>query len=79
MIMSSFWKKLSEENPFSYQTGNWDGKMSDDILFADSNGNIYLGNCYQGVMDGSEFCYFYDRNDFWVNNVTHWAEIHSLF
>jgi hypothetical protein len=77
--MSNFWKKLSQQKPHSYQTGHWDGKMSDEILFADSNGLFYIGKCYQGVMDGSEFCSFYDQNDFEVDNVTHWAEIPSLF
>jgi hypothetical protein len=77
--MSKFWKKLSEKKPHSYQTGNWDGKMSDEIIFADKDGYLYIGRCYQGVMDRSEFCSFYDQNDFEVDNVTHWAEIPSLF
>jgi hypothetical protein len=77
--MSNFWKELSKEKPNSYQTGHWDGKMSDEIIFADKDGYFYIGKCYQGVMDGSEFCCFYDQNDFDVANVTHWAEIPSLF
>jgi hypothetical protein len=28
--------------------------MSDEILFQD--GNNFIGTCYQGFMDGSEFC-----------------------
>jgi hypothetical protein len=30
--------------------------MSDEILFQDADGNNFIGTCYQGFMDGSEFC-----------------------
>jgi hypothetical protein len=29
--------------------------MSDEILFQDADGNNFIGTCYQGFMDGSEF------------------------
>ena len=34
---------------------------------------------YEGVLDGSEFCDFYDKNDFEVKNVEYWTEIDSPF
>jgi hypothetical protein len=52
--------------------------MSDPILLRDENGFFFVGVCYQGTMDGSEFCSFYDQNDFESDNVTHWAEIPEL-
>ena len=76
--MKQFWNKLSEKKPNSYKTGHWDGKISDDILFADSNGLFYVGKCYQGVIDGTEFCSFCDQNDYEIDNVTHWAEIPEI-
>lgn len=76
--MKNFWKKVDEEKPNSYKTSHYDGKMSDEILFADSAGLFYVGVCYQGVLDGSEYCCFYDQNDFDIPNVTHWAEIPAL-
>jgi len=76
--MNNFWKKLSEQKPHSYRTGHWDGKMSNEILFADSSGIFYVGKCYQGFMDGNEFCCFCDQNDSEIDNVTHWTEIPSL-
>jgi hypothetical protein len=57
-----------------YKTGHWDGMMSDEILFQDADGNNFIGTCYQGFMDGSEFC-FYDRSDYDVYSVVVWAEI----
>jgi hypothetical protein len=41
----------------SYKTGHWDGMMSDEILFQDADGNNFIGTCYQGFMDGSEFLF----------------------
>jgi hypothetical protein len=61
--------------PHSYKTGHWDGMMSDEILFQDADGNNFIGTCYQGFMDGSEFCCFYDRSDYDVCSVVVWAEI----
>jgi hypothetical protein len=49
--------------------------MSDEILFQDADGNNFIGTCYQGFMDGSEFCCFYDRSDYDVCSVVVWAEI----
>jgi hypothetical protein len=34
--------------------------MSDEILLY-ADGNNFIGTCYQGFMDGSEFCCFYDE------------------
>lgn len=76
--MKYFWKKLSDEKPNSYKTGDWDGKMSDKILCCDDNDNLFVGTCYQGFIDGSDFCCFYDENDFDVPNVEYWMEIPPL-
>ena len=75
--MENFWKKLPEQKPNSYKTGNWDGKKSDEILLCDNRGYFYVGTCYQGIMDGSEYCDFYDENKF-IENVTHWCKIPTL-
>lgn len=77
--MKNFWNKLSEKKPFSYKTGDWDGKISDEILFVNKNGYFYTGKYYEGVMEGREFCCFFDNNDYEIRNVTHWAEIPILF
>jgi hypothetical protein len=36
----------------------------DEILFQDADGNNFIGTCYQGFMDGSEFAALYDRSDY---------------
>lgn len=73
-----FWINLSEKKPNCYETGIWDGKRSGKIFLRDNNGYSFVGVCYQGTMDGSEYCNFYDDNDFDLDNITHWAEIPSL-
>jgi hypothetical protein len=77
--MKGFWKKQSEEKPLCYETGEWDGQKSVPILLCDNNGYFFVGVCYQGIMDGSEFCEFYDENGLEIDNVEYWAEIPSPF
>lgn len=77
--MENFWNLVEEKKPNSYKTGHWDGRMSDDILFSDKDGLCFVGTCYQGILDGSEYCCFYDKNDFDIPNITHWANIPELF
>ena len=76
---TKFWKLIEEQKPHSYKSGHWDGLMSDTILFMDRNGIYYVGVCYQGFMDGSEFCCFADQNDFEIENVTHFANIPEVY
>jgi len=34
---------------------------------------------YEGILDGSEFCDFYDERDFEIDYVAFWTEIDSPF
>lgn len=74
-----YWNKLEERRPIAYKTGMWDGKKSDKIIVADEYGKYYIAEMYEGFMDGSEFCDFYDYRDFEIKNVEYWAEIDSPF
>lgn len=71
----AFWNKLSDRKPNSFQLGNFDGLKSEKIFFADSIGSVYVGECYQGIIDGSEFCDFIDQYDNEILDVVMWAEI----
>lgn len=73
------WYKLKDRKPIATQTGCWDGRKSDKILVATRNETIHVVEMYEGTLDGSEFCEFYDANDFEVFNVVLWAEIDSPF
>ncbi|WP_027381862.1 hypothetical protein [Epilithonimonas caeni] len=73
------WKNLSKEKSICTQTGNWDGKKSDELIVRDYKGNYYIAVCYQGFIDGSEFCEFFDYNDFQIDGVIFWATIPEPF
>lgn len=73
------WNKLTEKRPLAYKTGMYDGKKSDKFLVADQYGKYSIAEMYEGFMDGSEFCDFYDTNDFEIKNVEYWTNIESPF
>lgn len=73
------WYKIEEQKPIAYQTGNWDGKKSDKILACTIGGQYHIVEMYEGILGGSEFCDFYDGNDFEIQNVKFWTEIYSPY
>lgn len=75
--MENFWNDIKEKKPFCYKSGFWEGNMSDQIILRDKDGKHYIGVCYEGYLDGSEFCDFYDNEDCGLLNITHWSEIPS--
>jgi hypothetical protein len=73
------WNKLSEKRPLATRTGMFDGKKSDKVLVADEFGKYHIAEMYEGILDGTEFCDFYDTRDYEVFKVEYWAEIESPF
>jgi hypothetical protein len=73
------WHKLKDKKPLVYREGDWRGKKSDKVLICTKVGEYYVAEMYEGVLDGSEFCYFYDQIDFEIENVEYWTEIKSPF
>ena len=73
------WKIFSKEKPIATESGCWDGLRSSEILVGTMNGRLHIVRMYQGIIDGNEFCDFYDNNDFSIDNVIYWTEIDSPF
>jgi hypothetical protein len=73
------WYKIENKKPLAYQIGGWEGKKSDKVLVCTRSGKYYVAEMYEGVLDGSEFCDFYDDRDFEIKNVAFWTEIDSPF
>lgn len=74
------WNNINKEKPLCTQTGDWDGKKSDEIIVRDFKGNHYLVFCYQGFIDGSDFCDFYtSQNDYQIEGVLFWSLIPDVF
>jgi hypothetical protein len=78
-IKIMIWNKLSEKRPLATRTGMFDGKKSDKVLVADEFGKYHIAEMYEGILDGTEFCDFYDTRDYEVFKVEYWAEIESPF
>jgi len=78
--MENTWILIEKEKPICTQTGNWDGKKSDEILVKDFRGKHYIAVCYQGFMDGSEFCDFYTVDgEYQIDSVLYWSKIPETF
>jgi len=73
------WIKIKDKKPSAYLSGGWDGKKSDKVLLCTLGGRYYVAEMYEGILDRSEFCYFYDDNDFEIENVVLWTEICNPF
>jgi len=73
------WYKIENKKPIATESGDWDGLKSDKILVATRNRKIHIAEMYQGTLDGSEFCEFYDDRDFQIENVVFWTELDSPF
>ena len=73
------WNKIKERKPLAYKTGLFDGKKSDKVLVTEQYGKYHIAEMYEGFLDGSEFCDFYDDRDFEIKDVEYWAEINSPF
>lgn len=69
------WNNIETSKPLAFETGEWDGKKSREILVFTKNMKYHIAVMYEGILDGHEFFDFYDQRDFEIQNVTHWAEI----
>ena len=72
------WQCPKKDKPLCYQTGNWDGKRSDQILVELKDGKYVVATCYEGTMDGSSFFDWYHGVDEWElkeEDVRRWMKI----
>lgn len=69
------WIKIEDELPIAYKTGGWDGKRSDFVLAKNIHGTVFLARTYQGIMDGSKFCDFAERDDTILSHIVEWRPI----
>jgi len=69
------WIKTEDESPLAYETGEWDGKRSDFVLAKNKFGNIYIARTYEGIIDGSKFCDFAEKDDSIISHIVEWRPI----
>jgi hypothetical protein len=69
------WTKLKDQYPIAVESGCWDGLRSSELLVKTMGGKYCVVRMYKGIIDGQEFCDFYDQNDFDIAHVESWVEI----
>lgn len=69
------WYKISKKKPIASETGNWNGKRSDEMLLRTADGKNYLGRMYEDFVDGEHYQNFYDNRDYELDNVVYWYPI----
>ena len=58
------WEGFESHQPICYETGEWDGYKSDIILCKNKNDeNIFIAECYEGILDGSPFFHVCNGDD----------------
>jgi hypothetical protein len=72
------WTRIEQRKPIATESGDWDGLKSEPVFVADKDGKCSVAVMYKGILDGNEFCNFYDEKDYEIENVTHWMEIPSI-
>lgn len=74
------WININKEKPICTQTGNWDGRKSEELIVRDFKGNHHVAYCYQGFMDGVDFCDFYtSESEYQIDGVIFWAKIPDAY
>ncbi len=68
------WNKIEDKKPLTCQAGPWDGLKSDKVLVYTSSGRCCVAEMYEGVLDGTEFCDFYDDCGEMVQGVVFWSD-----
>lgn len=70
------WIYTKDKIPMAWESGEWEGKRSDEVIAEDKWGKKYIAVVYSGNMDGSSFDEWYDNNDFSVNEeIIRWIPI----
>lgn len=70
------WISFTESDQLlAVESGDWDGKRTDYMLVATSDGNVLKARAYVGFLDGGEFCNWFTENDSEVIGVTHFQEL----
>ena len=69
------WIDVKKQKPIATESGPWDGLRSSKVLVCTYQRTYHIAVMYEGILDGNEFCDFYDDRDFEIENVEWWTEI----
>ena len=71
------WNDIKKKKPLAIYGGRWDGLKSDKILVYTRSGKYKVAEMYEGILDGNQFCEFYDDRDCLISDVIYWTSIDS--
>lgn len=69
------WNKTAESLPNAYETGDWDGKRSDQVMIQLKDNIVCIGVLYEGFIDGEEFQDWYAIN----SDGDEWGMIEPIY
>ena len=70
------WIEIENHTPITYETGDWDGKRSCEVVAQDESGKNYIARLYEGFLDGINFKDWIDSNDDYINNkILRWVAL----
>jgi len=69
------WSNTEDEMPITFETGHWDGERSEKLVVRTEDHQTLVARLYSGILDGSEFEIWYDKDDSEINNVKAWIHI----
>lgn len=74
------WNKTEESLPNAYETGDWDGKRSDQVMIQLKDNIVCIGVLYEGFIDGEEFQDWYainsDGDEWGMIEPIYWRKIY---
>ena len=72
------WISINKQKPIALEKGDWDGLRSSRLLVATYNSTYHVVRMYEGILDGSEFCDFYDDLNNQIAHIIFWSEIDEI-
>ena len=69
------WKYTKDMIPLGWESGEWDGYRSDEVIAEDTKGKKYIALVYSGILDSVRFDEWYDNNDYSIENIVRWMSI----
>ena len=70
------WIYTENEKTIAYETGEWDGKRSDEVVVQTDIDTKHIARLYEGVMDGSEFSNWVESDDYeFSREIVRWLKL----
>lgn len=69
---------LKNKRPICSESGSWDGFRSEPLLVYTGKGEYLVATAYSDTIEGTNHLFFYDKEDYGVDYVTHWSYLPQI-